>query len=450
MSITTAHITNYYHRNSGGISTSYNKLLEAANRHKRELILIVPGERTETERVGAFGKIYFIEAPHSPIFDKRYRLMLPWRAFMPDGSPVKSILRKEQPDLIEIGEKYTLSLMAGLLRKRLMNVAPERPLLVHSSCERMDDNVRVFLGGGRLGSWFSRLIVANYLEPMFDFHLSNSAYTQQEFPEARERVNRSGVGRYFSRLCHRIWNAPQIDLSDRSFINECGADLKIFSPARKSENSRISIANSYGLDPDKRWLLYVGRLSPEKNLGLLLDTVKKLMQRNRSEYQFLIIGSGPESDRFINKARSISAEAFCFPGQIADKEQLADIYANCDIFVHPNPREPFGIAPLEAMASGLPLVAPNAGGVLSYANQQNSWLALPNGKDFADAIAQVTEERTIRKNKIEAALNQAEQYSWEASTDARFKAYDHMYEIYMTNRSSFGYIAEPIGIDYSV
>ena len=57
-----------------------------------------------------------------------------------------------------------------------------------------------------------------------------------------------------------------------------------------------------------------------------------------------------------------------------DKELLADYYANADVFVHPNPKEPFGIAPLEAMASGVPVVAPNSGGILSYATDENIWM----------------------------------------------------------------------------
>src|SRR5574339_596131 len=107
------HITNYYHKDSGGISTAYNKLLEAANRRRRFVRLIVPGEGDCVEEVGEFGRIYFVKANYSPIFDKRYRLMLPWNTYLFDKAPIKTILREESPDLIEIGEKYTLSLMAG-------------------------------------------------------------------------------------------------------------------------------------------------------------------------------------------------------------------------------------------------------------------------------------------------------------------------------------------------
>jgi hypothetical protein len=56
------HITNYYHKDSGGISTAYNKLLEAGNSHGRHVRLIVPGETNSVENVGEFGKIYFVKA----------------------------------------------------------------------------------------------------------------------------------------------------------------------------------------------------------------------------------------------------------------------------------------------------------------------------------------------------------------------------------------------------
>jgi len=119
--IKSVHLTNYYHKTSGGISTAYNKLLEAAERHLRFVRLIVPGERTTTEEVNEFARIYYVKANYSPVFDRRYRLMTPLRYIL-DQSPIKRILRDEQPDIVEIGEKYSLSLMAGLMRKRIMNV----------------------------------------------------------------------------------------------------------------------------------------------------------------------------------------------------------------------------------------------------------------------------------------------------------------------------------------
>ena len=153
------HITNYYHKNSGGISTSYNNLLAAAERHKRYIRLIVPGETEAVEDINPFAKIYYVPAKQSPIFDKRYRVMMPWQ-YMVKGSIIRRILLEEKPDVIEVTDKYTLSLIGPMIRmnkfKRL-----GRPMLIHFSCERMDDNVASFLFRGKVGKWFSRRIMGN-------------------------------------------------------------------------------------------------------------------------------------------------------------------------------------------------------------------------------------------------------------------------------------------------
>ena len=114
-------------------------------------------------------------------------------------------------------------------------------------------------------------------------------------------------------------------------------------------------------------------------------------------------------------------------GQIVDRSLLAKIYANCDALIHPNPREPFGIAPLEAMASGLPVVAPRFGGVLSYANEDNSWLAEPSGESFADAVRQVFGQEDARRTKVDAALRTAEEFSWSRVTARFFQLYDDLF-----------------------
>lgn len=85
------HITNYYHKNSGGISAAYNRLLEAANRHRRLVRLIVPGETDSQEEIGEFGRIYFVKARQAPAFDKRYRMMLPFH-YLQTGTPIREIL----------------------------------------------------------------------------------------------------------------------------------------------------------------------------------------------------------------------------------------------------------------------------------------------------------------------------------------------------------------------
>jgi phosphatidylinositol alpha 1,6-mannosyltransferase len=122
-------------------------------------------------------------------------------------------------------------------------------------------------------------------------------------------------------------------------------------------------------------------------------------------------------------------------GHIHDREQLANLYANCDALVHPNPREPFGIAPLEAMASGLPVVAPDAGGVLAYAHSGNAWLARPDGECFAAAAREVFADGAARQAKIERALRTAAEFSWPRVTTQFFALYD---DVYRRSRKKYG------------
>jgi glycosyltransferase involved in cell wall biosynthesis len=443
------HLTNYYHKTSGGISTAYNHLLAAADRHQRYVSLIVPGAENEVEEIGQFGKIYYVKSDPSPVFDKRYRLMLPWKAYLFDGSPVKEILRKEDPDIIEIGEKYTLSLMAGLVRKHLLTVASKRPMLVQFSCERMDDNVRAFMSGGRFGKWLARQYTANYTLPMFDFHLANSDYTAQEFFDAVSPVRNPRGSRRFFNWCWRSLRAPKVGLRERVFVNQCGVDNSNFGPERQSSDRRSAFLQEFGLPRDTRLLLYAGRISPEKNTDLLLETLKALTADNSHEYRLLIAGGGPTAEQLAAKAEKLVPGSVVMIGHITDKEKLADLFANCDVFIHPNPREPFGITPLEAMASGLPVVAPNSGGLLSYANETNAWLSTPDGESFAASIRSVFESQAIRTTRIAEGVKTAARYDWDTSIDSLFALYDWMYKDFELRTSLFEYAQPAADFDFA-
>ena len=448
-SIKSVHITNYYHKNSGGISTAYNKLLEAANRHKRYVRLIVPGEKAETEEVGEFGRIYYIKANYSPIFDKRYRIMLPWKTYIFDKAPIKTILRQEKPDIIEIGEKYSLSLMAGLMRKGILNVSPKRPMLVHLSCERMDDNISSFIADSKILRWFARRYISNYTFPMFDFHLANSDYTAQELFDSVSAGGNPHRSKFFFNFCWQLFQTAKIPVRQRVFVNPCGADNVTFNISRRDAETRRRILQEYALPETAKILLYVGRISPEKNIGLLIDLMKILAKDAETDFRLLIAGDGPKLEYIKTESQTIGREKVKILGYIADKEKLADLYANTDVFVHPNPREPFGIAPLEAMASGVPTLAPNAGGVLSYATEENAWLADPNAESFAQAVREVFTDENRRNSRINKALETSAQNTWELSTDRLFALYDKLYEEFSKNNEFYDYRRKSAKADFS-
>lgn len=432
--IKSVHITNYYHKDSGGISTSYNALLAAAGRHKRQMRLIVPGEKEEVEVVNDYAKIYYVPARKSMIFDKRYRVMMPWD-YMLGESIVRKILLNEMPDMVEITDKYTLSMFGAMVSRNKFKEL-KRPMLVHFSCERMDDNIASFIMGGKFSEWFSRRIMGNYNFPSYDFHIANSPYTAEEFYRSTQKKTNPYRQNWFINWCWRLFRSPRVPIEERIHICPRGVDVEQFSPDRRSERVRREMIEKAGIPENAVILLYAGRISPEKNVQLLPDFMEILAKEKDTDYRLLVAGAGPQAEWLEKETNNRIPNKIIQLGHL-DKETLSNYYANADIFVHPNPKEPFGIAPLEAMASGTPTVVPNAGGLLFYATQENTWLVEPNGKMFADAVKEIMENPELRLRKIETALETVSENTREKSTDFLFETYDRLYEDFQTRNELF-------------
>ncbi len=434
MSIKSVHITNYYHKDSGGISTSFNNLMAAAARHRRFVRLIVPGETEAVEEVNEFAKIYYVPARQSPILDKRYRVMMPWQ-YMANDSIIRRILLAEMPDMIEVTDKYTLSMLGAMIRMGKFKQLG-RPLLVHFSCERMDDNIGAFLSGGGIGKWLARRVMGNYNFPLFDFHIANSPYTAQEFYEAVDKSKNPSRSDWFFNWCWRVFKAPRIPFEERIAVCPRGVNVEQFSPSRKSDAIKREMRTRADIPANSVVLLYAGRISPEKNIELLPELMKVLAKDAAKDFRLLVAGAGPQAEWLAAETEKHIPHKIVQFGHL-DKEILSDYYANADVFVHPNPREPFGIAPLEAMASGTPTLAPNAGGLLAYATDENAWLSAPTAEDFADAVREITGDEESRNRKVEKAFAAVNQNTREKSTDFLFATYDRLYEDFERRKELF-------------
>jgi glutamate-1-semialdehyde 2,1-aminomutase len=145
-----------------------------------------------------------------------------------------------------------------------------------------------------------------------------------------------------------------IDLGDRlraaGFANVAllgrGVDSDLFTPERRSAALRAA----RGLGEDGLAALYVGRLAAEKNIGLAVDAYRA-MQRSRGGLRFVIVGDGP-----LRAALQQAHPDLVFCG-MRFGQQLAACYASADVFLFPSETETFGNVTLEAMASGLAVVA---------------------------------------------------------------------------------------------
>jgi len=387
MPLKTLHFTNAWHETSGGIATFYRALMDEANRRGHCMRLVVPGSDNRVEEAGPHCGIYYVRAQKAPM-NSGYRMIYP-NEFVPPGSKLQKILADEKPDLIEVCDKYTLHYLAGLLRERLLRGVLFRPAVVGLSCERMDDNFRSYLPGIPLGDRISAFYMRRLYFPLFDYHIANSRYTAEELRQA-------GVEQLTPRS---VWIRPM------------GVDFSQLSPARRNPELRRQLLKNFA-GPGVL-LLYVGRMVPEKNLGLLFGLMEHFASRPENPYRLLVVGDGMERDIWQRHAARATPGQVMFMGHTRDRMVLADLYANADVFVHPNPREPFGIAPLEAMASGVPVVVPNEGGVLAYANDENAWTAAPTVSAFADAVASAAQDTRAREEKTRRAMQTAERYRWE-------------------------------------
>ena len=306
------------------------------------------------------------------------------------------MLNREQPELVEICDKYSLCYFAGLVRK----LRRRRPALVGLTL-RADgrQRPRVPQPTRPLGAGLARRYIRDVYVPQFDAHIANSAYTAAEIP-------------------HNPRHPRPV------YVRHMGVDTITFTPARRNRPRRERRRAALGLPFGAPLLVYAGRLSAEKHAHLLVDMMRHLRS---TAARLVVAGDGPLRAGARRAAPPPNVPgAIHFLDNIPDRAELADLLTDADVFVHPNPREPFGIAPLEAMAAGLPVVVPDRGGVSSYAGAHNAWPAAPDGAALARAVLDALVNAAERERRRQQALTTAAAHAWPATAAAYFDLYDHI------------------------
>lgn len=182
-----------------------------------------------------------------------------------------------------------------------------------------------------------------------------------------------------------------------------GVDSRMFNPTKRQQ----ALRRSWGLRENDIALLHVGRLAPEKNLGALKHCLDSLQARYpQRRFKLIIVGDGPKR---ASLEASLPEAIFC---GVQSGEALATHYASGDVFLFPSLTETFGNVVLEALASGLGVVAyDQAAAGLHIRHGYNGMLAMP-GDEYAwtEAASWLLEEpetlRTIRLNARQHAGRQ--------------------------------------------
>lgn len=184
-----------------------------------------------------------------------------------------------------------------------------------------------------------------------------------------------------------------------------GVDVTRFAPAKR----RGTFWRERGLSAPLTFL-YVGRVSKEKNLDLLVDAFVRLRKQG-VEAGLAIVGDGPYLPEFRKRH---ARPDIAFTGFLAG-EELAQAYSSADVFVFPSVTDTFGNVVLEAQASGLPSIVSNEGGPAEIVIPQQSGLIF-NASDPAsliNAMQQLAGDAAMRERMGQAAVENARQHTWE-------------------------------------
>ena len=196
-------------------------------------------------------------------------------------------------------------------------------------------------------------------------------------------------------------------LSENGFLNlkvvSRGVDTQLFNLKRRDQHLR----HSWGADEKTKVLISVGRIAPEKNLDLVLKTYEAL-QFMADQIKLVMVGDGPLKEQFQKRYPGI-----IFPGMLSQTE-LAKYYASSDLFVFPSQTETFGNVTLEALASGIPVLAFDCAAAKDWVQTgMNGWLVSENNQDgFAAQAVTILKQPLILDQVTQSTRQQVIHLDW--------------------------------------
>jgi alpha-1,6-mannosyltransferase len=360
-------IANFVTPKSGGLRTALRHLGAGYEAAGHESVLIVPGPAASEERTEQ-GVVITLPGPPVP-FMGGYRVLLGRRG-------TTALLRELRPDRVEISDRTTLRWVGSWARKR------DVPSMMVSH-ESLDGLLGLF------GPASSRRIA--------------------------DRLNGWTAAGHDRIVCTTRWAAAEFERIGAPNVMRVplGVDLARFSPDLRSPSLRESWAR-----PDEVLLLHCGRLSAEKKPRRSLAALAALRQAGVPAV-LVVAGAGP----LLPLLRAEAAKRQLpvrFLGYLGDPALLAALLATADVVIAPGPVETFGLAALEALASGTPVVA-SASSALSEVIGAAGVTAAGDGPAYAEAVLELMARPEPARRR--AARERAERFPWAAAVDGFLKAH---------------------------
>ena len=303
--------------------------------------------------------------------------------------------------------RFPLALPAAV-RRDLENFAPN---LVHVSSPD--------IVGHRAVTWARKRQIA----VAASVHTRFETYLEYYHLQSLEPLVRAGLRRFYHRC--EIVLAPAestaMILREQRMNRDItiwtrGIDRDQFNPERRD----MAWRRAQGIADDETVVAFLGRIVMEKGLDVFADAIHAI-EPLKVKHRVLVIGEGPARGWFEQQLPDA-----IFTGQITGTD-LARALASADVFFNPSITEAFGNVTLEAMASGLPVIAAEATGATSLVHVGQTGL-LVDGTDadaFAEAIGQYARDPEMRRRHGLAGLEIAKTMDWDTINSAVVRAYKH-------------------------
>lgn len=185
----------------------------------------------------------------------------------------------------------------------------------------------------------------------------------------------------------------------RPFVIGNGIDIQSFNPSTEGSSKHLRIYEKYCLDPELPIILHVGRLDIDKNVEIVIRAAAEVIRLIPS--QLLVVGDGECREGLMELTRQLGVSKYShFPGFVDMGTDLPELYKISTVFSTASEIETQGLVLLEAMASGLPIVAVDATCVHEVVKHQNSGYLVPPGDDKAIAKYLIDILRNPAKGKL--------------------------------------------------
>jgi glycosyltransferase involved in cell wall biosynthesis len=270
------------------------------------------------------------------------------------------------------------------------------------------------------GLQYARL---HYLPVIYTFHTMWEDYVSNYIPLLPDFFLRFIARRVVKNIMRRadriIVPSSQImqvvkeyKVRKETYLLPTGVDPVLFQHEKAEvESFRARMVEKYPILKGKRILLFAGRIGKEKNISFLLESLPEIVKKH-PDVILLIAGNGPDLYELKKESERLEIAGFClFTGYLARRD-LALTYAMSHIFVFPSLTETQGMVTIEAMLSGIPVVAIGEMGTLAVMHGDNGGFMVKNDRnEFIGRVFDLLEDDDLYRRKVAEAKAHAQDWT---------------------------------------